>query len=274
MSTFTSDFANCVIINIPRVDEESCSWGTFLVYVIEIRSSISEDFMLINRRYSEFLNLHETLKKRYQDAEIQDFRFPPKILVASTKEKIEERRRAFQDYLRALLRLPTIAPEVIYFLRLTNFKPDKGDVKVSGNQSAQIENTLPITANVSISAIGSFHENTASTSNVQDLHETKEETNQTTEVPHNVISASSKSMFPSFLWGGVSRPNLETRSRQIADHVSPPPTPTPSEFMQNAKSIHHIALRATITTCTVSSLIYIIHSITQVVARGKFSIGK
>nr|XP_039269041.1 sorting nexin-29-like [Styela clava] len=71
-------------------------------HVYQVYICVGEDEWNVYRRYSDFHSLHNMLCKSYP--EIQNFGFPPKKGIGNRNSKfVEERRRAFQKYLRLVM---------------------------------------------------------------------------------------------------------------------------------------------------------------------------
>lgn len=92
-----------------------------VVYNIEVRYSDGRGRKLIRRRYSDFLKLHETLKKH---PEVASFTFPGKISLSSEAEVAKRRRQRFDEYLKLVLGLRKAAPEVMDWI--LSFSSDDG----------------------------------------------------------------------------------------------------------------------------------------------------
>ncbi|KAL8641834.1 MAG: hypothetical protein Q9228_001405 [Teloschistes exilis] len=83
----------------------------FALYVIEVTRKASEQMSAaswaVARRYSEFHDLHQRLRRRYPP--VRELEFPRRRLVMKLqRDFLHKRRLALQNYLRGLLRLPAV----------------------------------------------------------------------------------------------------------------------------------------------------------------------
>lgn len=88
-----------VQILIPSSAQKQCKNGRYTVYNIEIH--LSSRCHRIDRRYSEFHELHRVLKKSFQFVLPS---LPPKKVNNLNKKLIEQRRTGLQLYLQSLLK--------------------------------------------------------------------------------------------------------------------------------------------------------------------------
>ncbi|KAL8693019.1 MAG: hypothetical protein Q9218_002076 [Villophora microphyllina] len=83
----------------------------FALYVIEVTRKASEQMSTaswaVARRYSEFHDLHQRLRRRYPA--VRDLDFPRRRLVMKLqRDFLHKRRISLENYLRGLLRLPAV----------------------------------------------------------------------------------------------------------------------------------------------------------------------
>ncbi|ESO09425.1 hypothetical protein HELRODRAFT_73826 [Helobdella robusta] len=85
---------------IPAAFLQGSSKGPYHVYQIYIK--IRNEEWIIYRRYTDFFELHHSLKKYFQI--VKQFNFPPKKTFGKMDPKlVEDRRKGLEDYLRKVL---------------------------------------------------------------------------------------------------------------------------------------------------------------------------
>ncbi|ORY62518.1 PXA domain-containing protein [Pseudomassariella vexata] len=94
-------------IQVGREDEGK----EFALYVIEVQRVAGEKMpaatWVVTRRYSEFHELHQTLRQRYPS--VRNLDFPRRRMVMKLQsEFLRKRQQALEQYLRELLRLPEV----------------------------------------------------------------------------------------------------------------------------------------------------------------------
>ena len=88
-----------VQILIPSSQQKQCKNGRYTAYNIEIY--LSGKCYKVDRRYSEFYDLHRILKKNYH---LLPSNLPPKKVNNLNKKLIEQRRTSLEKYLQNLLK--------------------------------------------------------------------------------------------------------------------------------------------------------------------------
>ena len=213
-------------ISIPRTAEESYDGDYFTVYCIHVtRTTPHNQTWVVNRRYNEFYDLHETLKKRYKEDIVQKYAFPPKSFFSPSAEKIEGRRKSFEDYIIGLIALPVFPSELIFFLRVTNLNCDSDEMKDSaaasrGNQAPDPTSPKQIRSD---------------------------------DTSHNVEPASVSVRTASFLWSRSGEQS--TVSEQKLESVQP--VIEPVQFVSAAEMFKK-AMMVTVVLTTIPSVLYIL----------------
>mmetsp|Transcript_10200 Transcript_10200/g.15411 ORF Transcript_10200/g.15411 Transcript_10200/m.15411 type:complete len:269 (-) Transcript_10200:233-1039(-) len=96
------------------------------LYVARLGNDIGKEWT-IYRRYTEFLNVHEKIRHKYNKS-LQEFRFPNKSKFNTHAHFTKVRRKdGFQDWLRLLVTMNPVPTEVLNFL-----EPIPDDFKMSG----------------------------------------------------------------------------------------------------------------------------------------------
>ena len=76
--------------------------GLFSLFLAKVYVRIRDTEWNVYRRYSQFFDLHQSLRKK--DPIVNSFDFPPKKTVGNMGERfVEDRRRALQSYLRCIV---------------------------------------------------------------------------------------------------------------------------------------------------------------------------
>ncbi len=83
-------------------------------YAYRVEASLGGGkFVRVERRYSQFLALHNELRKLVRTPE-----FPPKKLRNTSHKLLEERRAGLEGYLQHLVRLNPVPTSLLDFLQL------------------------------------------------------------------------------------------------------------------------------------------------------------
>lgn len=87
---------------IPSVFLRGRSSNVHHVYQVYVR--IKDDEWNVYRRYSQFFEMHKTLRRKF--SVVDSFKFPPKKTLGNKDSRfVEDRRRLLQDYLRRVVNL-------------------------------------------------------------------------------------------------------------------------------------------------------------------------
>ncbi|CAL8143716.1 unnamed protein product [Orchesella dallaii] len=111
-------------------------------YRIEIHHK--DEVLNLDRRYSDFLQLHKELRKQF-GSDIPCF--PPKKVRNSSVKVLESRRTSLEHYLQTMLTFSPIPKEVLGFLNIHNCrnqfpKDDSSSVSVYSEDHYQTESTI------------------------------------------------------------------------------------------------------------------------------------
>ena len=102
--------------------------------------------MTIDKRYSQFRDLHRELKRIFEP--LRSFSFPAKHWFFNfTETYLSERRDAFQRYLQLLLDMTPVPIELNYFLEVASnlrFATSGSDLKRSASVGALLGSALAI----------------------------------------------------------------------------------------------------------------------------------
>lgn len=114
----------------------------FVMYIIEVQKFSSEDTSQITagwvvaRRFSQFCQLHDYLKRIYPNA--RNIKLPKKsmpMLKSQKKQLPKERRKALEKYLQDMLTIPEVCSDAIFRSFLSSetflFRPSKSMKKLS-----------------------------------------------------------------------------------------------------------------------------------------------
>jgi len=116
----------------------------YVAYNVEVKSTEGDQWIL-QKRYSEFLELFKAIKDKYEIEAIEKFEFPKKDLFFSeAPDVLEKRRNAFDEFCQILLSLPLDRPvEVAKFLRLPHPAEEGDAAGVAATQGkAELETWL------------------------------------------------------------------------------------------------------------------------------------
>jgi len=133
-------------VAIPATSSEDGKLSSHTVYTVEIRKE-NETFYqkwVVNRRYNEFLVLHNTLSQNF---ELEDIQFPPKKLFGNNDpDFIKDRREKLEEYLRKILAIPEIAcdPNVKKFLLFPTIAEDDKDSDEDQNDMENLVDSFEI----------------------------------------------------------------------------------------------------------------------------------
>jgi len=117
----------------------------YVAYNVEVKSTEGDQWIL-QKRYSEFLELFKAIKDKYEIEAIEKFEFPKKDLFFSeAPDVLEKRRNAFDEFCQILLSLPLDRPvEVAKFLRLPHPAEEGDAAGVAATQGKAEEASLEI----------------------------------------------------------------------------------------------------------------------------------
>lgn len=129
----------------------------YAAYIIEIQRNAGEQMpaatWTINRRYSEFLELHQKLREMYPT--IRNANFPRRRMVMKLQaEFLQKRKLALEQYLREILSLP----EVCRSRELRTFLSENGPGSSSGSLNENEENKKDLISRLFNSIIDGMEE--------------------------------------------------------------------------------------------------------------------
>jgi len=107
--------ARKLTVQIIGVKTKKDLWGTHTRYVCEVRKG-SHTFR-VQRRYRQFLELHQKLGEKYSVDKLKSYDFPPKTMFPDTSTAFQnQRKKALNAYLETLSKDSEIWKSKIVFL--------------------------------------------------------------------------------------------------------------------------------------------------------------
>ncbi|TRY67424.1 hypothetical protein TCAL_03434 [Tigriopus californicus] len=115
--------------NLVESSKVETSRGTLVqhkpYYVYQIEVSIYGTYSRLDKRYSQFLSLHQELRHSYRTPE-----FPPKKLRNTSHKVLEQRRSGLENYIQYFVRMNPVPQVLLNFLdvpreKLTSTLPDE-----------------------------------------------------------------------------------------------------------------------------------------------------
>lgn len=115
-------------IRIPSYMSETKNRSEYIIYIIEVQKFSHDDpseivaGWVVARRFSQFYQLHEYLKRK--SPKVSSIKFPKKsVLNFQKKQLLEIRRQALEKYLQEILNIPEVCSDPILrsFLSSENF---------------------------------------------------------------------------------------------------------------------------------------------------------